>query len=107
MGGASGCAMRLLPVGADHGGCLAVEHRPPTAREHPMRGTIHHLDLTVHDPWASREFYDAVLGFLGYRRSKEDAHGFDWELRDDSGRFVASIGVMRASGSGLSRRHDR
>src|SRR5262245_28449473 len=72
-----------------------------------MRGTIHHLDLTVHDPWASREFYDAVLGFLGYRRSKEDAHGFDWELLDDSGRFVASIGVMRATGSGLSRRHDR
>ena len=32
-----------------------------------MRGMIHHLDLTVRDPWASREFYDAVLGFLGYR----------------------------------------
>ena len=72
-----------------------------------MRGTIHHLDLTVHDPWTSRGFYDAVLGFLGYRLSKEDARGFDWDLLDDGGRFVASIGVMGAAGSGLSRRHDR
>jgi catechol 2,3-dioxygenase-like lactoylglutathione lyase family enzyme len=72
-----------------------------------MRGTIHHLDLTVHDPLASRGFYDAVLGFLGYRQSKEDARGFDWDLLDDNGRFVASIGVMGAVGSGLSRQHDR
>ena len=72
-----------------------------------MRGTIHHLDLTVCDPWASRTFYDAVLGFLGYRLSKEDARGFDWDLVDDQGRLVSSIGLMRATGDGLSRRHDR
>jgi glyoxylase I family protein len=59
-----------------------------------MRGMIHHLDLTVRDPWASREFYDAVLGFLGYGLSKEDARGFDWELVDDQGRFLCSIGIM-------------
>ena len=44
-----------------------------------MRGFIHHIDLTVTDPWASAPFYDAVLGFMGYRRSSEDAHGIDWE----------------------------
>ena len=26
-----------------------------------MRGAIHHLDLTVKEPWVSRAFYDAVL----------------------------------------------
>jgi len=72
-----------------------------------MRGMIHHLDLTVRDPWASREFYDAVLGFLGYRLSKQDARGFDWELVDDQGRFLCSIGIMQATGEGLLRHHDR
>ena len=72
-----------------------------------MRGTIHHLDLTVRDPWASRAFYDAVLGFFGHRLSKEDARGFDWELVDNRGRLISSIGLMRATGEGLSRHHDR
>jgi glyoxylase I family protein len=71
-----------------------------------MRGLIHHLDLTVKDPWASRSFYDAVLGFMGYRRVREDARGFDWELETPDGAF-ASIGVMRAEGSGRERTHDR
>jgi hypothetical protein len=45
-----------------------------------MRGTIHHLDLTVRDDhWASRDVYDAVLGFMGYRWTKEDSRGFAWE----------------------------
>jgi len=38
-----------------------------------MRGAIHHLDLTVRNPWASCDFYEAVLGFLGYRRVREGA----------------------------------
>ena len=71
-----------------------------------MRGTVHHLDLTVKDPWASRDFYDAVLGFMGYTRTRVDARGFDWELRPPGGGF-ASIGVMRATGEGARRRHDR
>lgn len=70
-----------------------------------MRGAIHHLDLTVRDPRASRDFYDAVLGFLGYRRVREDARGFDWELRE--GNDFVSIGVMRASEAGRDRVHDR
>jgi glyoxylase I family protein len=69
------------------------------------RGLIHHLDLTVKDPWASRAFYDAVLGFLGYRMVKEDARGFDWDLRTPVG--FTSIGVMKATGDGANRRHDR
>jgi glyoxylase I family protein len=72
-----------------------------------MRGTIHHLDLTVRNPWDSRPFYDAVLGFLGYRLTKVDARGFDWDLYDEQGGFVASIGIMRAMGDGLSHHHNR
>jgi glyoxylase I family protein len=71
-----------------------------------MRGAIHHLDLTVKDPWASCDFYDSVLGFLGYRRVREGARGFDWELVLPDGEF-ASIGVVKAEGAGRVRRHDR
>ena len=58
-----------------------------------MRGTIHHLDLTVKDPWASQAFYDAVLGFMGYRRGKDDPHGFDYDWTG-SGPFT-SVGKVR------------
>jgi glyoxylase I family protein len=71
-----------------------------------MRGLIHHLDLTVSDPWASRAFYDAVLGFMGYRLVREDVRGFDWELTTLDGGF-SSIGLVKAEGPGLVRAHDR
>ena len=71
-----------------------------------MRGLIHHLDLTVRDPAASLAFYDAVLSHFGYRRTREDERGFDWEFRSDDGTFT-SIGVMRASITGRERAHDR
>jgi catechol 2,3-dioxygenase-like lactoylglutathione lyase family enzyme len=71
-----------------------------------MRGTIHHLDLTVRDPWASRPFYEAVLGFLGYACTKEDDRGFDWDL-GTAGDVGCSIGVMRATGAGQQRQRDR
>ena len=71
-----------------------------------MRGAIHHLDLTVKDPWASRDCYEAALSFLGYRRVREGASGFDWELALPDGGF-ASIGVVKAEGAGRDRRHDR
>lgn len=71
-----------------------------------MRGAVHHLDLTVRDPWASRAFYDAVLGFMGYRRVREDARGFDWDLATPGG-GLASVGVKRAEGPGRDRPHDR
>lgn len=71
-----------------------------------MRGFIHHLDLTVKDPWASRAFYDAVLGFMGYRLVKEDGRGFDWDLAMPSGAYC-SIGLAKAEGEGRTRGHDR
>lgn len=71
-----------------------------------MRGSVHHLDLTVKDPWSSRPFYDAVLGFMGYRWVREDVRGFDWELYGPGGGF-ASIGVVKAEGAGRRRTHDR
>jgi len=64
-----------------------------------MRGSIHHLDLTVKNPWASCTFYDAVLGFMGYRRVREDARGIDWEKTLPDGSLV-SIGVMKTEGAG-------
>ena len=67
-----------------------------------MRGLVHHLDLTVKDPWASRAFYDAVLGFMGYRLVRQDVRGFDWELTTQDG-GLSSIGLMKAQGPGLAR----
>lgn len=71
-----------------------------------MRGFIHHIDLTVKDPWASAPFYDAVLGFMGYRRSSEDESGFDWEHATSPDR-LPGIGITRALGPNAGRAHDR
>jgi glyoxylase I family protein len=68
-----------------------------------MRGAIHHLDLTVRDPWASLGFYREVLGFIGYRLVREDERGFDFALEGPG----SSIGLMRAEGEGRTRSHDR
>ena len=70
-----------------------------------MRGTIHHLDLTVRDPWASRSFYAAVLGFMGYREIDPHDRGFDYDLEAPEG--FCSIGIVRASGPNADRKHDR
>jgi len=70
-----------------------------------MRGAIHHIDLTVKDPWASRAFYDAVLGFMGYGAAKEGKRGFDYDL--GAGASFVSIGVMKAQGPNAARAHDR
>jgi glyoxylase I family protein len=67
-----------------------------------MRGSIHHLDLTVRSIAASAPFYEAVLGFLGYRRVREEADGIDWDLQTPSG--VCSIGINPARST---RVHDR
>ncbi len=71
-----------------------------------MRGHIHHVDLTVRDPDASRAFYDAVLGFMGYVPKDNHARGFDMDFHAPDGSFC-SIGVMRASGPNATRAHDR
>ena len=70
-----------------------------------MRGVIHHLDLTVRDPWASRAFYAAVLGFMGYREVAGHDRGFDYDLATPDG--FCSIGIMKAQGPNAGRAHDR
>ena len=70
-----------------------------------MRGTIHHLDLTVRDPRASHGFYAAVLGFMGYREVADHDRGFDYDLATRDG--FTSIGIMKASGPNAGREHDR
>jgi glyoxylase I family protein len=70
-----------------------------------VRGAIHHLDLTVRDPWASRAFYAAVLGFMGYREVADHERGFDYERTTPSG--FCSLGIVKAEGPGAGRSHDR
>jgi len=60
---------------------------------------VHHLDLNVSDPERSAEFYDRVLGSLGYRRENLPPDpGFDWIAPAEFGRF--SIGLVRARKTG-------
>lgn len=73
-----------------------------------VRGLVHHIDLTVSDLAASRRFYDAVLGFLGYRRTVDYDDGTDWDLvQSDPAVPFHSIGVVAARGPGRDRVHDR
>lgn len=68
-----------------------------------MRGSIHHLDLTVRDLAAATRFYGRVLGFLRYRCQKADADGVDWDLTGPGG-HQCSIGLKPARSH---RAHDR
>lgn len=69
-----------------------------------MRGAVHHIDLSVRDPGAARPFWEAVLGFLGYRVSTEYDHGgCDFDLGARGGAFC-SIGIRPTT---TQRAHDR
>ncbi len=71
------------------------------------RGLVHHIDLSVRDPIVSRPFYDAVLGFLGYRVSSEHPdRGYDFDLRTPGDNFT-SIGIRKTEGPNAARLHDR
>jgi glyoxylase I family protein len=70
-----------------------------------MRGIVHHIDLTVRDPRASFQLYDAVLTALGYHLEHEDERGFDWRLESPLGSH--SIAIAQASPDGTQRDHDR
>lgn len=71
-----------------------------------MRGFVHHIDLTVRDPEASRAFYIAVMGFMGYTLSDDYPHGYDLDLRGPNGEFC-SLGILQARGENAARTHDR
>ena|SRR6266436_2246600 len=68
-----------------------------------MRGTIHHIDLTVSDLMVSAAFYETVLGFLGYRRTSTRPDYVDWNLPGGDG-LLCSIGLKAARSD---RQHDR
>ena len=67
-----------------------------------MRRWVHHIDLTVSDLDRSGPFYDAVLGFLGYRQGRRTETWIDWDM--SSPHRACSVGIhLPRSG----QRHDR
>jgi catechol 2,3-dioxygenase-like lactoylglutathione lyase family enzyme len=70
-----------------------------------MRGLVHHVVLTASKLEAAFAFYDAVLRDLGYRLESKSEHGCEWNLAAQPG--AHSICIVRASGDGAGRRHDR
>jgi catechol 2,3-dioxygenase-like lactoylglutathione lyase family enzyme len=67
------------------------------------RGQMHHLDLTVQDLERSAPFYESVLGFMGYRRTKVGDGWIDWDLALGDG-TDCSIAIRQAH---RERAHDR
>ncbi len=68
-----------------------------------LRGLVHHIDLTVRDIAVSAPFYEALLGFLGYTRVKQQAELHVWDLVRE-GMIVGGV-ALRAARS--DRGHDR
>ena len=68
-----------------------------------LRGIVHHIDLTVRDIAVSAPFYEALLGFLGYTRVKQEAALHVWDLVRE-GRILGGV-ALRAAHS--ARPHDR
>jgi catechol 2,3-dioxygenase-like lactoylglutathione lyase family enzyme len=64
---------------------------------------MHHIDLTVTDVARSAPFYEAVLGFLGYRRVKSEEGLLLWKLDLPDGNYC-DIAIRKAH---RSREHDR
>jgi glyoxylase I family protein len=66
-----------------------------------MRGTPHHIDLTVHNLERSAPFYASILGFMGYRNERAN----EWVLA--SGPVTLSVDLVAAHGPDAARRNDR
>jgi glyoxylase I family protein len=72
-----------------------------------VRGSLSHVDLTVTDLKSSVDFYDRVLGRLGYRRLDEVGAGVPcWGISDASGGFF-TIALKPARPESRTTRHDR
>ena len=72
---------------------------------HLMRGWVHHIDLSVSDLERSSVFYDAVLGFLGYRRGRGGATWIDWDMEAPHG--APSVGIRLATSNRVHDRYSR
>lgn len=68
-----------------------------------MKGSFHHLDVTVRDLGASQAFYTPLLQFLGYRCVKADDTVIVWHL-EPAGRYVCALALRPARSE---RPHDR
>ena len=72
-----------------------------------VRGSLSHVDLTVSDLQRSVDFYDRVLGRLGYRRLDEVSAGAPcWGISDPGGGFF-TIALKPARPENMTARHDR
>jgi glyoxylase I family protein len=72
-----------------------------------VRGSLSHVDLTVADLQRSVEFYDRVLGPLGYRRLDGGGAGAPcWGISDISGGFF-TIALKLARPQSRAAAHDR
>ncbi len=72
-----------------------------------IRGSISHVDLTVTNLARSAEFYEQVLGCLGYRCLGEEGAGAPcWGTSDAEGGFF-TIALQVARPESVRRPHDR
>ena len=72
-----------------------------------VRGSLSHVDLTVSDLQRSVDFYDRVLGRLGYRRLDEVGAGAPcWAISDAHGGFF-TIALKPARPERATTTHDR
>jgi glyoxylase I family protein len=71
-----------------------------------IRGSLSHVDLTVADLTRSVDFYDRVLGRLGYRRLDGVGAGAPcWAISDSCGGFFTI--ALRPARESKTTRHDR
>ncbi len=72
-----------------------------------IRGSLSHVDLTVTDLASSVDFYDRVLGRLGYRRADDLGAGAPcWGISDSGGGFF-TIALKPSRSKSRATRHDR
>lgn len=67
-------------------------------------GFFHHLDLTVSDPVKSRPLYELFLGHIGFTLKNA---GEDWAGFGLGDKRYPCITLLKATGAGARRKHDR